>query len=180
MKDDNGQFITLYTSAQPALQRYIAAHLPDLHEAENVLQQVAVLLWKKFDRYEQDTSFKAWAFRIAQYEVLHARRKHARSRLVLTPELSERAAEHYENVDFQSVETKRSALQSCLAKLRPAHSDLMMARYKRNRRCTEIAEEQGCAENKIRTQLCRIRAALRKCVDKVLGDTGAGLPEVSA
>ena len=105
------QFLSLYTAAQSALRQFILAHIPDLHEAEDVMQEVAVLLWKKFPEFEPGTSFPKWAIRVAQYEILHARRAHARRRIVLTPKLSDRAAERYETMDFAQVETERRALE---------------------------------------------------------------------
>ena len=36
-------FIALYASAQPVLQRFICAHVPDLTAAEDVMQETAIL-----------------------------------------------------------------------------------------------------------------------------------------
>jgi RNA polymerase sigma-70 factor (ECF subfamily) len=169
MKGTKKEFIKLYSSAYPVLQRFVLAHLPDAHEAEDILQEVSLILWKKIDSFEQGTSFQAWVLKIARYEVLHARRGHARSRLLLSPELSERAEEHYAAMDFGDLAERKRALERCMDKLSASHRKLVQARYRQRRKAVDIAKESGRKENQVRTQLCRIRAALRKCISEVLG-----------
>src|SRR6186713_204431 len=72
------EFLKLYAATQPALQHFLAAHISDLHEVDDLLQEVAVCLWKKFSQFTPGTSFRKWAIGVARFEVLHARRAHAR------------------------------------------------------------------------------------------------------
>lgn len=173
MSDRHDEFLTLYTSAQPALQRFIAAHLPDLHEVEDVLQEAAICLWKNFADYASGTPFLKWALRVAQHKVLHARRAHARRRLVLTPALAERAAERYAAFDFETAEARRRALDHCVDQLLAPQRDLLLRRYRHNHSCALIARQSGRNENHVRILLFRIRAALRKCLSRSPGPAAA-------
>lgn len=169
VKDRYDEFLAQYSLSQPALQRFIAAHLPDPHEVEDVLQEVAICLWKNFDDYAPGTSFLKWAIRAAQFKVLHARRARARRRWVLTPALADRAADYYAGLDFETAEARRRALDRCIERLSPPQRELLLARYRRDLSCARIARESGRTENHVRILLFRIRAALRKCVGRFLG-----------
>lgn len=162
-------FIALYTGAQPALQRFVAAHVPDYHEVQDVLQEVAVCLWRKFSDYQPGTSFQRWAIKVAQNMSLHARRSHARRRVVLSPKLSEQVAEYYAAQEFSDVEARRRALDRCIEKLPPDYRDVVAARYAGQKRCDQIARESNCKDSLIRTRLTRIRILLRRCVKETLG-----------
>jgi RNA polymerase sigma-70 factor (ECF subfamily) len=169
-------FLKLYASAQPALQHFIAAHIPDLHEVDDLMQEVAVCLWKKFSQYVPGSSFKSWAIRVAQYEVLHARRAHARHPSLRLPQLTEDAVTRYAEMDLKAVEERRRALEGCLERLPSAQRDLILARYRGERSGRDLAQEWKRKENAVWVQLFRIRAALRHCVDGKLAGSG----EVSA
>ena len=166
------EFLPLYASAQPGLHRFVAAHIPDLHEVEDVMQEVVITLWKNFGDYVSGTSFQSWAIRVAQYKVLHARRSHGRRRMVLSPKLAERALLRYEALDFGTAEARRRALDRCQEKLPPVQRDLVRARYEQGLSCAQIALEKNRNEQHIRVQLFRIRITLRGCVHAVLGLAG--------
>ncbi len=176
----NVEFLKLYASAQPALQHFLAAHIPDLHEVDDVMQEVAVCLWKKFPQFVPGTSFRKWAIRVAQYEVLHARRAHARHPAIALPNLTELAAERYADLTIETVEARRQALDRCLEKLPPPQRDLILSRYKAGRSGQHLAEEWGRKENHVWVQLFRIRTALRQCVDGALSGPSGGSGEMLA
>ena len=44
-------FLRDLTTVQPVLRRYVLAHIPDFHQAEDVLQEVTVVLWKRYGEF---------------------------------------------------------------------------------------------------------------------------------
>lgn len=178
--DAHEEFLKLYASAQPALQHFLAAHIPDLHEVDDLMQEVAVCLWKKFSQFVPGTSFRQWAIRVAQFEALHARRAHARHPALLLPQLTELAAERYADMDIETVEARRQALERCLEQLPLHQRDLIRARYGDGKSGQDLAEEWGRKENHVWVQLFRIRTALRQCVEGTLADPLPGSGEALA
>jgi len=77
--DNHEQFTRRWTEAQPIVAGYINAVVADFQEAEDLLQNVAVILLRKFPEYDGQRPFVAWAIGIAKREVLMARRHHARN-----------------------------------------------------------------------------------------------------
>ena len=79
--DSNSQFADQLVAIQKGLYAYILTLLPRPGEASDVLQETNVVLWRDAVRFQPGTDFRAWAYRVAYYQVLAQRRKHRRDRL---------------------------------------------------------------------------------------------------
>ena len=66
--------------------RFIYSLVRGRHSSEDVLKDVSVVLWKKFDSFEIGTDFGAWAMCVARFTVLNWRRDRKNQRLYpMTP-----------------------------------------------------------------------------------------------
>lgn len=65
-----------------AYGRHLLRRREDLPDA---LQTILLTAYRRFEEFRPGTSFKAWIFQIATYEILNSNRKHARERKVLAP-----------------------------------------------------------------------------------------------
>ena len=65
-----GEFVRLYTASSRRIYTYILTLLPNRTDAEDVFQDVSVLLWEKFPEFTPGTQFSAWACRIAYFKAL--------------------------------------------------------------------------------------------------------------
>ena len=74
---NEGAFVGLYAQHQGQLFRYVAAIVPHLQDAEDVLGEVTVALWQNFPSFEPGTSFLAWARRIAYLAGDYLQERHA-------------------------------------------------------------------------------------------------------
>ena len=63
--DAQAQFLRLFLSSERELFRYVTALVPNVGDAEEIVQQTAVELWKKFDQYDPQQPFAPWACRFA-------------------------------------------------------------------------------------------------------------------
>lgn len=178
MSTDHDQFLALLASAQPGMQRFVCAQIPNMHDAEDVLQKATVLLWRKFPEYREGTSFKAWAIQVARYEVLHARRSYARSKCVFTDELIDRIADDCAGTSVMDVEARSRALDGCLMKLSDPQRRIIESHYRERLTFESIARACGRTAEQLRVQLFRLRAVLRKCISDTLG-AGASLSKES-
>lgn len=75
---DASSLAVLWTKAQPAVAAFIRSVVPDYHDAQDVLQQTAIVVFKKFAEFDTSSNFIAWSIGVARFEVLHARRSSAR------------------------------------------------------------------------------------------------------
>ncbi|MEA2012970.1 MAG: sigma-70 family RNA polymerase sigma factor [Verrucomicrobiota bacterium] len=167
MKDEK-QFFSLYLDVLPALKRFIFSQIPDLHSAQDVLQEVSVVIWNKFNKYEDGTNFKAWVLAIARYEILHAKRSYVKDQLVSSPKLLEKFARHYEGFGVEKGEEKRVALEHCYKKLSDKNKKLLQSRYWQDMSYSEISEKQGGRENTLRIKIYRIKKTLKNCIENYM------------
>jgi len=159
------QFTRCWTEAQPKLAGYINALVPDFQEAEDLLQDVAVILLRKFPDYDPQRPFIAWAIGITKREVLMARRCHARNFLCYQTDLLERISEAYEALTPELDERSR-ALKECLQQVQGRAGEFLKLRYEAGLKPSAIAESVGVAVVAVRVMLSRTRAGLRECIER--------------
>ena len=87
--DPASDFVRLWTCHQAEVERYLFMMIPRQVDAAEVLQDVSVLLWKKWDQYDPERPFVPWAIRFAYLEVLKWRQRQAREKLVFSDSLLE-------------------------------------------------------------------------------------------
>ncbi len=75
-------FVRLLVEHEPRVRSFLRGLLPTWHEVEEVTQEASLIAWRKFDDFEDGTSFGGWLLTIARFEALKYRRRVARSPLV--------------------------------------------------------------------------------------------------
>ena len=68
--DQTEDFIRLYASHERRLRRYVSPLMPQADAVDDVVQETAVALMRKFDEYDSAQPFFHWACRFAYFEVL--------------------------------------------------------------------------------------------------------------
>jgi RNA polymerase sigma-70 factor (ECF subfamily) len=161
---EHEQFLRLYTQHEAALHVFVRSMLPCREEADEVMQQVGIVLWTKFE-VAQD--FQKWAFGVARIEVLRFIQTRKRDRHVfdedLLNRLSDRAALHQ-----SEAVTRRDALEHCLQKLPAAQRDLVLTAYTKGTRIDELALRRNQTPMALYKLLHRIRFVLLECVERTL------------
>ena len=111
------QLARLWTESQPVVAAFILSLVPNFHQAEDILQQVAVLLVREFEKYDQQRPFLPWVLGIARNVALKERRQTARSleKLVGDALIDQVQAAFEQNDD--SWRGVRVALRKCLREL---------------------------------------------------------------
>ncbi|QDT44642.1 RNA polymerase sigma factor [Gimesia alba] len=62
---DQQEFLRVFLANEREIQRYVAALIPARADAQEIVQQTAILLWEKFDKYDRSRPFAPWACRFA-------------------------------------------------------------------------------------------------------------------
>ena len=117
--DRHREFLRCFTLHEPAVRAYVRRLVPRRADADDVMQDVAVVLWEKFEQFREGGDFRAWAFGVARFEVLAWLRDKGRDRLVLSQDVTELIAEETLH-DEPRLARQREALETCLEKLDPA------------------------------------------------------------
>src|SRR5215472_7965496 len=76
-------FEALLREYEPALRRLAAAYEPDVHEREDLLQDIAFALWRALPCFRGDSSTRTFVYRIAHNRAIsHRLNGHRRQRVV--------------------------------------------------------------------------------------------------
>ncbi len=164
---DRGDFLRLLLRAEPDLRAFIGSLVFDPHEREDVFQEVALVVWEQFTRYDPARPFGAWARGIAGNKVLQMRDKLAKRPIPLTAELIDTvrvAFDQSEELEQNRVE----ALRKCLEKLPTPSRQLVTLRYEQGKPCEVIATELRASLDAIYKALSRLRQRLEVCVEQRL------------
>src|SRR4051812_31639710 len=110
------QFLRLFLPSERGLFRYVAALVPNGGDAEEIVQQTAVELWKKFAQYDPQQPFTPWACRFALNVVKQWAASRQRWQALLERGLAEELANRRDQLRPQ-FESRLSHLDRCLEKL---------------------------------------------------------------
>jgi RNA polymerase sigma-70 factor (ECF subfamily) len=159
---DRSRFLKLYLAAQPPLRSFLLGILRNAQDADDVFQEVSLVLWERFGDYDDRFPFLSWAFGIARNHAARWRRARPRARLWLPPEVEEKLAVTQLELE-EELSVRRQALRHCVQKLGARARELVSLRYEARKSLQEIAETQRTTLNAVNKALGKIRKFLADC-----------------
>ena len=166
-QDRHRPFLRQFTSNEAAIRAYVRRLVPSRADADDIMQEVSVVLWEKLATFRVDGDFRAWAFGVARFEVLAWLRDKGRDRLVLSEKAVELLGSEMPGDTFH-FERQREALDQCIEEVAPAQRDLLMQAYQPGSRIGTLARAHGRTEPGMYQWLYRVRKLLLDCIRKSL------------
>lgn len=157
------EFVSLLGQNERRLFVYLKSRMPASSDADDLLQETNVILWREFDSFELGTNFTAWAYRIAEYQLRAARKRQQRDRLVFSEAFLEAVSKEL-TAESEQLERRSVALDDCLQRLPPHHRELIERRYTSGDAVGTLAERLNKNADAIYRMLSRIRHSLHDCV----------------
>jgi len=164
-QDHHQQFLRAFTTHEPAVRAFVRRLVPTRADADDILQEVAIVLWEKYEEFREGEDFKAWACGIARYKVLSWLRDKGRDRLVLNTEVVELIAKESLR-DEPHLHKQRIALEACLEKVPPTDRILLAQAYQSDVKIQDIAETSGRSVGGLYQWLYRMRQILLECIQR--------------
>jgi RNA polymerase sigma-70 factor (ECF subfamily) len=161
------RFMRLWTESQQAVVNYIHATVRDPAAAKDLVQETALVLFRRFSEYDGQRPFLAWALGVAQFQVRGFHRDAARNPVCFDTELLDRFTELWAETAAAASE-RSSALEVCLERLPARPQQMLRLRYFEELNSEEIARRLGSKSAAVRVTLQRIREQLRACVEQQL------------
>lgn len=166
-KDSHEDFLRLFLSNEAQLRAFVRSCLYSADETDEVMQEVSLVAWRKFETLKDRTRFGAWSCLIARYEILKFRRSCARDRLIFDEDIiSKLGMEAEETISLR--EAQLSSLESCLTKLSKTHQEMVSLAYTSGIIKKKLAIQLGLTEGAFYQKLVRIRMQLRQCMNREL------------
>jgi RNA polymerase sigma-70 factor (ECF subfamily) len=160
-------FLRAFTTHEPMIRAFVRRLVPSRTDADDVLQEVAIVLWEKFDEFHVNGDFRAWACGIARYKVLSRLRDLSRDRVVLSMDVIEMIAVSSLDDEFQ-LQRERDMLEFCFKKVSPKEQELLAKAYDSSARIQDVAALSGRSVNGFYQWLYRMRQMLLDCIQREL------------
>lgn len=161
------RFVQLLATCQRPVFLYALSLAHNPSDAEEILQETNLVLWRKFDQYEPGTDFIRWACRIAYFEVLKARQRRAGTEKYFSNEFIETLAVEADGM-VDRLDSRRHALARCMNKLSERDRQLVTRRYQPGATTRSVADAVGRSVQGTRKALHRIRMALLGCIERTM------------
>ena len=165
------QFLDLYGTAYSRIFACIFSLLPNKIEADEVMQETSMVLWRRFGDFDPEADFVRWACGIACNQIRKLRRERSRSGLQISNEAWERVAAVRDR-QTESLDSRQSFLKECVKKLQETDRILLSHSCKRTTSLKQVAEELNRPVNTVYKAMKRIRIALKQCVDLAMRREG--------
>jgi RNA polymerase sigma-70 factor (ECF subfamily) len=166
------RFLSLFLRSEREIFRYVAALVPNLADADDIVQQTALALWEKFDAYDPAQPFTPWACRFALNKTRQWIERRQRWQALLDQGLAEELARRREEL-LPELEVRLKHLEGCLGRLPEDQRSIVEGYYFRRDRIEDLAASSGRTVAASYKMLQRIRHALQICIENAARPEGA-------
>ncbi|HTL53993.1 MAG TPA: sigma-70 family RNA polymerase sigma factor [Planctomycetota bacterium] len=167
------EFLALLLANRDGIFAFIVVMVRDRDRAEDIFQDVSLVMWEKFETFQKGTSFGAWARQIAVFKIQNERRRLARAPVLLEPETLQNVTQAFDETEQMGPDEEwKKALHHCLDKLSPAARRLLEMRYFKKLRHDEMAAQLGRTLAGVNSALCKVRVSLEGCMKGFLVRSG--------
>lgn len=161
------EFVFLLARHERLLGAYVMTMVPHPQDADDILQEAKVVMWRNFSKFESGTNFGAWARKVAFHQVLAYRKRKHRDRLDFSEDFLRTVSEEVEQSADQ-LEQRERVLHDCVAKLPAEHRDALQLRYQEGLSLEDMAARLERTVGALYRLLSRVRHVLHECVTKNL------------
>lgn len=158
------RFLSLFLRSEREIFRYVAALVPNVADAEDIVQQTALSLWEKFDAFDSTRPFTPWACRFALNKAKQWIERRQRWQALLEGGLAEELAHRREELRPE-MESRLKFLEACLGKLPEEQRSFVEGYYYRRDGVEKLAENSGRTAAATYKILQRTREALQNCIE---------------
>lgn len=165
--DSAERFVVLLARHERMLAAYVLTLVPNAVDADDVLQDAKVVMWRHFHQFQAHTNFGAWARKILFHQVLAYRKRRHRDRLQFSDQFLQAVAEEMDH-SAHHLEQRQRALDECLARLPKQQHKLLHSRYHEQCSIEQLSSDTQKSPTALYAVLSRLRQILRECVDRNL------------
>lgn len=165
-KHINGrEFVTLITANQRKIYAYILTLVPNLNDADDIMQETTALMWERKADFTPGTDFVAWGARIAYFKVLDYRKKTNKNRHMIV------SKEQFKKIEEGALEQSKhtgmmiNKLEECVKKLPKPDRQLIYLRYSLELSVREISKRFNKSIRSLYLGISRIQGLLLKCIE---------------
>ena len=112
----NEEFVRLLLIYQKRIFGFILVMVPHYSDAEDLFQEVVMIMCRRFHEFQPGSNFLAWAIQIARYELCNIRKIKRRSRIQFSTDTVELLFDQTCR-QSSSLDQRLTLLEECIKKL---------------------------------------------------------------
>ena len=163
-QDRQNLFSELIAQHHSQLYAYIFAVVKNREDAEDLFQSVCLVLWRRFESFQPNSSFFSWARQTAKLVLCSFLRHKRNLPNHASEELLDALARAVSNAQEDEVERYLAALRRCKEKLSGTDDELLQLRYVEGLGIRQIADRLRRLQPHVCRSLNRIRRWLLQCI----------------
>jgi RNA polymerase sigma-70 factor (ECF subfamily) len=166
-RGDLEAFSALVRVHHHAVQSFLVVRLPNLHDAEDLAQEVFVTAFRELARFDVERPLAPWLRSIALNLLRNHRRKFRPESIGGNEELQALLEAQIESrVAAGNEAAQLTAMHECLQQLDGPVRQLLLAHYADGETLRELAERSGRGYSAVAMQVHRLRELLAGCVEQ--------------
>ncbi len=154
-----------WTESLPAVAAYVRSMTPNFHDAQDILQEISMVVVRKYSDYDKSRPFIAWVIGIASTEVM-AYRRHLSTESRLFDEATIEQLTRVFVETANQLDPLAEALEDCVKRVPERSRRLLELRYVNDLRYEQMADTLGASVTSIKVAMHRLRANLRTCIEQ--------------
>lgn len=167
---DKSEFMDLFVAEQALIYAFIRGMVPNTSDAEELFQQVAMTMWRKWDTFDPDVgAFRSWGLGIAKNHIRNfSRRQYRADRVqVFAPDVMDRISACWQDFKFeQDWQERDAALRECVSKLNTEDRHRLENHYYGGVKAQQAADDEGISLRTFYRKIDKIRRQLLDCIMK--------------
>jgi RNA polymerase sigma factor (sigma-70 family) len=153
----------LFLGQAQCLRAYIRRRVRDSMEAEEVFQDLSLIVIRHRSAPKDADHFSAWCYAVVRHVLArHLRTKRRRAKLLSRVEFETTVHEAGQRVDPERAASAREALRTLGKSLEPHARELLVQRYLLGESTEEIARQLCESPAAVRMRLMRLRSIARR------------------
>lgn len=158
-KTDQERFSSFFSEVFPDLNASLRSLVPNGGESEEILQNVAMVLWEKYHDVLDREEFRKLAFTVLRFEVLSYRRDRMRNRLVFDDAVISLIVDH-STEKKQAFNLRQELLHKYAARLSEEDRELLFDVYRSGATVADLAKQQGKSAVSLYKKMRKIRKTI--------------------
>jgi|SRR6056297_1176025 len=156
---DNNQitehFMDIFENNLPLILKISRAYTKTKQDREDLINDIAIELWKSFNKFEGKSKISTWIYRVALNTAMNSKRQ-KKNKYVFFNE-----AENINWLDESSDDPETNLLYECIEKLDEINKALIIL-YLDGNSHDEISEITGISKTNVGTKISRIKKQLKR------------------
>ena len=156
----DARFLSVFMPELVRLKAFLRSNVHRQSDADDLLQEISLVVWRRFEHYDPQRPFRPWLFGVAR----NVLREYMRKRDGRVLMFDETIHAEMERVVCDDRSEDREAMRLCIAKLDELSQQLLRWRYDDNLPLEELTDRTGKSVKAVSKTLGRIRVLLGECI----------------